>query len=140
MVTVVLAAQASAARFNMVRFALLAGGLLCLFAVAIGAFGAHALSDVLIINQRVEVFELANRYQFYHGLALLLMGLVGKQFGLRQRVELVLMFVGTLIFSGSLYLLALSNISWLGAITPIGGTCLLAAWVLFLVNVVRNIR
>jgi uncharacterized membrane protein YgdD (TMEM256/DUF423 family) len=115
------------------------GALLCLLAVAIGAFGAHAFKGILAANQKEAVYDLANRYQFYHGLALILIAALFNSANARPALKVlgVLMFVGTLIFSGSLYLLALLNITWLGAITPIGGFLLLIAWALFLVQIVK---
>lgn len=108
------------------------GATICLLAVAIGAFGAHALKDVLIANQRESVFELANRYQFYHGLGLLLMAALFQHNQGSRSLSLInaLIVVGTVIFSGSLYTLAITNIAWLGAITPVGGSALIAAWAL----------
>lgn len=114
------------------------GAFLCLLAVAIGAFGAHAFKDILVANQKEGVYDLANRYQFYHGLALILIAALFNGANAKQqalKVLGVLMFLGTLIFSGSLYLLALFNITWLGAITPIGGVLLLFAWALLLVQI-----
>ena len=112
------------------------GAVICLLGVLIGAFGAHALSDLLSANQREDVFDLANRYQFYHGLAMLALAAVfsrqPQQFSLKWLT--VLFTTGTLVFSGSLYLLALTDISWLGALTPIGGVLLLAAWLLSVIK------
>ncbi|MBL4674278.1 MAG: DUF423 domain-containing protein [Arenicella sp.] len=121
------------------------GTLLCLLAVLIGAFGAHAFKDILVANQKEAVYDLANRYQFYHGLALILIAALFNHAGASSRSNTrptlkvlgVLMFLGSLIFSGSLYLLALLNITWLGAITPIGGLLLLIAWALLLVKIVK---
>lgn len=106
------------------------GAMLCLLAVAIGAFGAHALKDILAANNRESVFELANRYQFYHGLALLIIAAIFQNISSVKSLKLItcLMTLGVLIFSGSLYLLAITNLTWLGAITPIGGTLMIIAW------------
>lgn len=125
---------------NVVKFSLVAGGLLCLSAVGVGAFGAHALSELLSQNSRTAVFELANRYHFYHGLALMLLGLVNSQFAIKSKLAPFLMLIGTVIFSGSLYLLAIMNIAWLGAITPIGGVCLLLSWLLFVWSTLRFVN
>ena len=98
----------------------------------IGAFGAHALKDLLEQTQRLATFETAVKYQFYHALALILIALV--QFNIRHKFlgwAAKSMFVGVLIFSGSLYVLCLTNIKMLGAITPIGGLAMLVAWLLF---------
>lgn len=113
------------------------GAVICLLGVLIGAFGAHALSDLLRANQRQDVFDLANRYQFYHGLAMLGLAAVltrqPRQVGIKWLS--ILFTIGTIVFSGSLYLLALTNISWLGALTPIGGILLLAAWLLTVLKI-----
>lgn len=113
-----------------IRLIALCGIVLCLFAVAIGAFGAHAFKDILISNQRQDVFDLANRYQFYHGLALMLIAALFGRTESPPKLGLIgsLMLLGTLVFSGSLYLLSLLNLSWLGAVTPIGGVMLISAW------------
>jgi uncharacterized membrane protein YgdD (TMEM256/DUF423 family) len=118
-------------KISVAKLSVLAGILLCLTSVALGAFGAHALEAVLIANQRADVYELASRYQFYHGLALI--GIAALFYSLApsngKTTVLSLMFFGTLIFSGSLYILAITNISWFGAITPIGGLMLIASWI-----------
>ncbi|MFT6407154.1 MAG: uncharacterized membrane protein YgdD (TMEM256/DUF423 family) [Arenicella sp.] len=122
-----------------VQIIALLGALLCLLAVAIGAFGAHAFKDILVANQKAGVYDLANRYQFYHGLALLLIAALFNRSDVKPNLKAlaVLMFIGTLIFSGSLYLLALLNITWLGAVTPIGGILLLIAWLLLLLQIIK---
>lgn len=97
--------------------------------VAIGAFGAHALAKLLESSGRVDTFETAVKYQMYHTLALLAVGLL--LFRVEQPVLQVAawcFFLGILIFSGSLYVLCLSGITWLGAITPIGGTLFIVGW------------
>ena len=121
------------------RLSALYGIALCLTAVAIGAFGAHAFKALLIANQKQAVFELANRYQFYHGLALLLVAALFDSAGSKKSlvIPVWLMFIGTLIFCSSLYLLALLNITWLGAITPIGGVLLIVSWALLAVKVLK---
>ncbi len=123
-----------------IKLAALSGVVICLLAVAIGAFGAHALKDVLVINQREEVFDLANRYQFFHGLALMLVAALFRGTQPINGLNLIarLMVSGTIIFCLSLYLLALLNISWLGAVTPIGGVLLLFAWVLLLMRLLKG--
>ncbi|OKL41650.1 DUF423 domain-containing protein [Pontibacter flavimaris] len=97
--------------------------------VAIGAFGAHALAPMLQATNRVDTFETAVKYQMYHTLALLAVGLL--LFQVQQpalQVAAWCFFLGILIFSGSLYVLILSGVTWLGAITPIGGTLLIVGW------------
>ena len=102
---------------------------LCGVAVAFGAFGAHGLKGQLT-PKMLDIFEVGVRYQFYHGLALLVLSLGGTsiwQSNWANRAGLA-WIVGVTIFSGSLYVLAVSGISWLGAITPIGGVALLLGW------------
>ncbi len=107
-----------------------AGALFLFLAVAAGAFGAHALRDRLDEYSR-GVFDKAVFYHFIHGLGLLMVGALSalKVFDEGQAFRLALMFgAGIVIFSGSLYVLAISGVRWLGAITPFGGTLFLIAW------------
>jgi uncharacterized membrane protein YgdD (TMEM256/DUF423 family) len=98
-------------------------------AVAAGAFGAHALRDRLSA-EHLAVFETAARYQMYHALALLAVALLLplRPLGTLQWAGW-LFVVGTALFSGSLYALALTGTRWLGAITPLGGIAFLAGWI-----------
>jgi uncharacterized membrane protein YgdD (TMEM256/DUF423 family) len=100
------------------------GALLCLLAVGLGAFGAHALKPTLAANDTTEVWKTAVLYHFLHALALLILAALPGA----SRLASALLVAGIVIFSGSLYLLALTNIKWLGAITPLGGLCFLAGW------------
>ena len=98
-------------------------------AVAAGAFGAHSLRDRLT-PEYVSVFETGARYQMYHALALLAVAWVIERGGGTSAQWAGWLFViGTLLFSGSLYGLALTGIRWMGAITPLGGVAFLAGWV-----------
>lgn len=100
-----------------------------LVAVAAGAFGAHALRARLS-PEMLSVFEVGARYQMYHALALLAVAWAHARWPGRAALAAGWLFVaGTLLFCGSLYLLALSGVRWFGAITPIGGLALLAGWV-----------
>jgi uncharacterized membrane protein YgdD (TMEM256/DUF423 family) len=108
---------------------LLTGAVLGFLGVALGAFGAHALKGMLVLNGRVETYELAVRYEFYHALALLLIGLVMEKSGAAiLRWAAFLIFAGVVLFSGSLYLFALTNTASFAMITPIGGILMLAGW------------
>ena len=105
-------------------------------AVGIGAFGAHGLEPVLQTYNRVETFETAVKYHFYHTLAILLVGMLiafGKGNKL-LRASVWCFLIGILIFSGSLYILSVTNITWLGAVTPIGGLAFIAGWILLAVG------
>jgi uncharacterized membrane protein YgdD (TMEM256/DUF423 family) len=110
---------------NSIKIAAIFGAL----AVSIGAFGAHALKPMLIESGRLDTFETAVDYQFYHTLALLLIGLLRTKFETRKLVWASnAMIGGIIIFSGSLYLICLTGWGILGAITPIGGMCFIAGW------------
>ena len=110
------------------------GALLAGLAVAAGAFGAHALRDRLSAPM-LAVWETAARYQMYHALALLLLAMAaGRESGGRWTLPARLFVAGTILFSGSLYALALSGHGWLGAVTPLGGLCWLAAWALIVIG------
>jgi uncharacterized membrane protein YgdD (TMEM256/DUF423 family) len=97
---------------------------LCFLAVALGAFGAHSLKQTLEMHSMLDVWNKAVLYHFIHAIALLTLSL----FGAANRGAWWLLFAGILIFSGSLYVLALTSVRWLGAITPFGGLCFLAGW------------
>lgn len=107
------------------------GAIMGFFSVAAGAFGAHALKQKLQ-PEMLSIFEIGARYQMYHALAMCLVVWASTLIpGLLTSLSGWLFFAGTLIFSGSLYLLALTGIRVLGAITPIGGVILLIAWACF---------
>ena len=112
------------------RTILMAASLLGALAVGLGAFGAHALKTTLVATGRQETYELAVRYHFYHSLALLATGILIERIA-ALKISSLLFLVGTIIFSGSLYVLALTNQSWWGAVTPIGGVALIAGWLTF---------
>ncbi len=104
------------------------GALSGFLGVAAGAFGAHALRARLPADL-LAVFETGARYQMYHALALLAVAwAAGRWTGPLVAWAGWLFVAGTLLFSGSRYLLALSGVRWLGAITPLGGVCFLAGW------------
>ncbi|MDQ2794601.1 MAG: DUF423 domain-containing protein [Bacteroidota bacterium] len=119
------------------RLLLQLAGLFGALGVAIGAFGAHALHDMLVRAGRLDTFETAVRYQFYHALALLAAGVLWA-----ARPELralgttgALWAGGIVVFSGSLYALCFTGITKLGAVAPIGGLLLLGGWVSLLLAV-----
>ncbi len=109
-------------------------------AVALGAFGAHALKASLTAAGRFDTFETAVRYQMYHALALLVVGLLLRQVPDATRPLTWAgwgFLLGSLVFSGSLYLLCFTGARWWGAVAPVGGTLMLAGWVALLVAVVK---
>ena len=97
---------------------------LCFLAVALGAFGAHSLKSTLELRGMVDVWNKAVLYHFIHAIALLVFALYGTV----HRGVWWLFVAGIFLFSGSLYAMALTNLRWLGAITPLGGLCFLAGW------------
>ncbi len=113
----------------MQRF-LVIGAVAAGLAVAAGAFGAHALAGRLS-PERLQTFETAVRYQMYHALALLFVGWAGRTWSLWQLEGAGYLFTaGLLLFSGSLYVLVLTDTPWLGAVTPFGGVAFLGGWAL----------
>ncbi|HYJ07099.1 MAG TPA: DUF423 domain-containing protein [Chthoniobacterales bacterium] len=97
---------------------------LCFVAVALGAFGAHALKATLQTSGMLDAWNKAVLYHFLHAIALMALALHGAG----NRAAWFLLLAGVLLFSGSLYAMALTNIRGLGAITPLGGLCFLAGW------------
>jgi len=122
------------------RLAGLSGAVMMLLAVVVGAFGSHALEPVLRANQRVEVFSIASNYHFYHALGLLLIAVLSDlKPQLKYKFAIcVLLNIGIVLFSGSLYLLAITDITYFGAITPLGGVCFLIAWCLLALSFIHQ--
>lgn len=111
--------------------------------VALGAFAAHGLKD-LLAAENLQVFETAVRYQFYHVFALLATGILYKEFpGRPMKIAGILFITGMVLFSGSLYVLCYVKhqglpMNWVGAITPFGGAAFIAGWVLLFVAVLKR--
>jgi len=107
-------------------------------AVAFGAFGAHALTS-LVAPERLHTFQTGVQYQMYHSLALLLVGyLAGENPGKMHRLAGMLFATGIVLFSGSLYLLVLTNTPLFGIVTPFGGIAFLVGWGLFAFTLIRT--
>ena len=120
------------------RRTLALAGLLLALATACGAFGAHGLKGHLPPD-RLEVYETAVRYHFFNALGLLGIGLAMRiADGPFLRWAAVLVAVGVVLFSGSLYALTFGAPRWMGAVTPVGGVSLIAAWVVFAVGFLRR--
>ena len=110
--------------------------------VILGAFGAHALKEAISV-ERLQSFEVGVRYQMYHGLALLIIGLNADKIKFSLRAFQICILIGTLLFSLSIYFLAIQeliglNLKFLGPITPLGGSLMIIGWVIFLLNLFRN--
>lgn len=124
----------------MQKFFLTAGAVAMTLAVTLGAFGAHGLKSRLT-DEMLRIFETGVQYHFYHAIGLLIVGLLAHYLPDSALLEWSgwLMIFGIFIFSGSLYLLSISGIRWLGAITPIGGLCFIASWILLAVSVWKGL-
>jgi len=108
------------------------GSLFGLAGVILGAFGAHALEAVLAARESTAVWETAVDYQMWHALALLVLAALPA--GLKTKFSAICFTAGIVLFSGSLYGLALGGPKWLGPVTPLGGLCLIAGWIGLLVR------
>lgn len=120
------------------------GSICGLLAVALGAFGAHALKTRLEAEQ-LAIFETAVKYQFYHALAMLFTALLVQKFpSSKLNLAGYLFLAGIILFSGSLYLMVASYVhaetpmKWLGAITPFGGLCFIGGWLALFIFSIQN--
>ena len=118
---------------------LMTASILLALAVALGAFGAHGLKAHLS-TEMLQTYKTGVEYHFYHALGLLFIGAISISYpsGLLNW-SAVLLAIGIVLFSGSLYVLAISGIKWIGAITPLGGLSFIAGWVLLFVAVWKKI-
>lgn len=114
------------------------GALAAGIAVALGAFGAHGLEQ-RVTPERLQTFETGVKYHMYHALALLVVGWAAAQFpGWPLQAAGYLFLAGIVLFSGSLYLLVLTDTPWLGAVTPLGGVAFIVGWALLAWGVLRG--
>lgn len=130
-------------RVNEMKKFIVTGALHGFLAVALGAFGAHALKDI-VDEYGLGIWETAVQYQMFHATGLLIIGLLmsSKLLGEVKQLKLAGIFfnLGIVFFAGSLYVLAVSGIKVLGAITPIGGVLFLAGWVLIIVSALKHAK
>lgn len=121
-------------------FFIIAGAVNAALAVALGAFGAHALKERLS-ERYLAIWETAVQYQMFHAIGLIAVGILMSTSLLGQSTTLTwagyLLLAGIIIFSGSLYILSLSGIGILGAITPIGGVAFIVGWLLLIIAAVK---
>lgn len=107
-------------------------------AILFGAFGSHALKERLSA-QSLEVYDIATRYLMFHALGIFLIALLGFQLPKESlEIPVILMIIGTSIFSGSLYLIAILDFKKLGMVTPIGGLLLIVSWLLLAYNTYKT--
>ena len=121
------------------KFFLILGSLNAMLTVILGAFGAHALKNRLS-PELLGAYDTAAQYHFYHALGLLFVGVLLLSMPQNTLIKYsgLIMFFGILLFSGSLYALAISGIKGIGIITPFGGLCFIAAWLLLAVGVWKD--
>jgi uncharacterized membrane protein YgdD (TMEM256/DUF423 family) len=121
-----------------VQLFLVLGALACMLAVLLGAFGAHALRGKLTA-ELLAIYQTAVQYHFWHALGLLAIGIVAMHLPTSAPLKWAgwLMLGGIVLFSGSLYLLAITGVRWLGAITPVGGAAFIASWALLAFAIAR---
>lgn len=133
----------------MQRTSLLAGSAFAALSVMLGAFGAHSLDpyvkDGTLTPYNLEVFATAARYQMYHALALIAVGIIAKLYGESKllKASMWLFIVGIVFFSGSLYILSTRGITGigtgiLGPITPVGGLLFISGWAVLIAQIIRN--
>jgi len=123
----------------MTKLFLSIGSINAMLAVMLGAFGAHGLKSRLSAEM-MEIFHTAVQYHFIHALGLLAIGLVAYHLPESAWIRWSgwLLLAGIVIFSGSLYLLSISGVRWLGAVTPIGGLAFIAGWLLLTIGVLKG--
>ena len=125
----------------MAKIFLILGGSFAGLAVAIGAFGAHALKTVLETTNRLETFETGVKYQFYHALALIVLGLIMQKFDYRLFIWAGYSYIaGIVLFSGSLYILSLTGVTKWGAVTPLGGVAFLIGWITLIIGITKSVN
>ncbi|MEZ5103808.1 MAG: DUF423 domain-containing protein [Draconibacterium sp.] len=118
---------------------IMTASVLLAMAVGIGAFGAHGLKSQ-ISGEMLQIYKTGVEYHFYHALGLLLIGVLAVAVpSLSLKWPFILFVVGIILFSGSLYLLAVTGLKVLGAITPFGGLSFIAGWILLFFTVWKNL-
>jgi uncharacterized membrane protein YgdD (TMEM256/DUF423 family) len=129
----------SGRNIDMYKILMISGAAFAALAVAMGAFGAHGLRAQLSAEM-LAVYKTAADYHMYHALGLVLAGIVLKLFPTSTLLVWagVMMMAGILLFSGSLYILSITGIRWLGAITPFGGTAFILAWVFMALGLMKH--
>ena len=116
------------------------GSILVMLSVMIGAFGAHMLEPI-IGEDKISVYETGVQYHMIHALGIILIGVIAKVFGEAKLLvwSARLLFIGIILFSGSLYVLSISGLGPLGAITPLGGVSFIAGWICLAVTVLKKV-
>ncbi len=113
------------------------GSFFCLMTVVLGAFGAHALKDIL--NEYGQsIYNKAVIYQMFHGLGILFVAILNSFISEYDLSVIIYFFtIGIVLFSGSLYILAISKVRWLGMLTPIGGVFFILGWIILILKLIK---
>ncbi|MCH8231166.1 MAG: DUF423 domain-containing protein [Bacteroidetes bacterium] len=123
----------------MQKIILLIASALGAVAVMLGAFGAHSFKSILEANGTLETFNTAVKYHFFHTLAMILVALLMDRYASKLlEYSAISMLAGIILFSGSLYILALSGVTKWGAVAPFGGLAFIIGWVMLFAGVYRN--
>ena len=113
------------------------GSFFCLMTVILGAFGAHALKDILD-EYGQSIYNKAVIYQMFHGLGILFVAILNSFISESDLSVIIYFFtIGIVLFSGSLYILAISKVRWLGMLTPIGGVFFILGWVILILKLIK---
>ena len=121
----------------MVKSLFLSGIFFCCLSVIMGAFGAHALKDKLS-EYSMSIYDKAVLYQFFHAFAILFVAFLNQLLSSKTfDICGVFFIIGILLFSGSLFILAITDIKWLGAITPLGGLLFIIGWIALFIKIVK---
>lgn len=117
---------------------IIVGSVFAVLAVIFGAFGTHGLKSKVSVED-LTIFETGVRYQMYHALVIILLGLLAMNPNLNiSPLPFVFFVTGIIVFSGTLYLIPLTGLRWMGAITPIGGFALILGWVFLIYNILNS--
>ena len=121
----------------MYKTGLIIGSFYCLLTVILGAFGAHVLKDSLD-EYGQSIYNKAVLYQMFHGIGILVVSIISNSFNeLNFSIVIWLFTIGVLIFSGSLYMLAITKAKWFGMITPIGGSLFIVGWLILIIKLLK---
>ena len=121
----------------MFKTGLIIGSFYCFLTVILGAFGAHALKD-LLDEYRQSIYNKAVLYQMFHAIGILVVSIINNSFNeLNLSIVIWLFTIGVLLFSGSLYMLAITKVKWLGMITPIGGSLFIVGWLILIIKLLK---
>jgi len=110
------------------------GIIFCVLSIIIGAFGAHGLENM--IGDKMDTFKTGVQYHMFHGLGLIITGILSKVFEIDINMVGSLLTIGIILFSGSLYLIAIYKYSFLGMVAPIGGLCFILGWALLFYKII----